>query len=140
VFGVDPGAHHRGELVEAPLGHRGENVGAIFEVVVRRLVGDLQPPRHLAQAQPRDSLLGNQPDAGVENGVAKLHVTRHCLVRLLDSVYPEWRKPMKTTVLALAVIAVSGCSVREYVIDKTVAEQVDYVPDPAHFSGHELTR
>lgn len=40
--------------------------------------------------------------------------------------------------LLFAVVALSGCSVREYVIDQSIAEQIDFVPDPKHFSGSEL--
>jgi glyoxylase-like metal-dependent hydrolase (beta-lactamase superfamily II) len=44
---------------------------------------------------------------------------------------------MKTTLMVMALV-LSGCSVREYVIDRTVAEQVHYVPDVEHYGGHEL--
>lgn len=44
--------------------------------------------------------------------------------------------------LGLTVLASSlaGCDVRGYVIDKTVREQVHYVPDVEHFHGSELTK
>lgn len=38
------------------------------------------------------------------------------------------------------LLLVSACNFRELVIEKTVREQVHYVPDAAHFKGAELTK
>ena len=47
---------------------------------------------------------------------------------------------MKTLPLLTLCILLPACNFRELVIDKTVREQVQYVPDAAHFSGSELTK
>jgi glyoxylase-like metal-dependent hydrolase (beta-lactamase superfamily II) len=43
--------------------------------------------------------------------------------------------------LPIALLAVaSGCSVREFIVDRTLRSQIQYIPDPEHFGGSELTR
>lgn len=44
------------------------------------------------------------------------------------------------TALVVVALVMSGCSFRGMVIDRTVREQVHYVPDAEHFSGSELTK
>jgi len=45
---------------------------------------------------------------------------------------------MKTACSVLLLL--SACNLREYAVDRAVAEQVNFIPDPAHLSGSELTR
>ncbi len=42
--------------------------------------------------------------------------------------------------VVIALTALGGCNPREYAIDKAVASQVDFVPDPDHLGGWELQK
>lgn len=49
-------------------------------------------------------------------------------------------KVLRPTVVALALAALTGCSLRETVITTAVREQAQYIPDAEHYPGHSLDR
>jgi glyoxylase-like metal-dependent hydrolase (beta-lactamase superfamily II) len=49
-------------------------------------------------------------------------------------------KPIASAALVGLSLALAGCDLRGYVIDRTVREQVHYIPDTEHLGGSELTR
>jgi glyoxylase-like metal-dependent hydrolase (beta-lactamase superfamily II) len=50
------------------------------------------------------------------------------------------RRSLFGGLVTLLAVATTGCNLREYAVDRAVAEQVHYIPDPEHLGGWDLQK